>query len=255
MASGRRPPRSRGRGLDVGRSVLAGQDEDPAQAGPLARPGRRSARRRRPSRCRAAPRPPARDLAPQVRRRALAKKAGDGLPTIRARDPGRELEAGDERARSRASGPRASATTDCGACRRASAPAADEPERAVEVVVGRLLRRIADDDGRGRRARRRPASSWLSRRWPVELGPRVGGGEDVERLPGKARGRPGRGRRQRGLEALRPGSAPRRFAASAASVARLTAEVFVTIRNGIPVGARGPRPPPARPGPACRRRR
>ena len=38
MASGRRPPRSAGRDLDVVRTCLPREDEDAAEAGPLARP-------------------------------------------------------------------------------------------------------------------------------------------------------------------------------------------------------------------------
>ena len=80
--------------------------------------------------------------------------------------------------------------------------AAHEAERAVEVLVGELLRRVADDH-RGRMRTGRPGLVVGQEALAVELGPGVVGGEDVQRLAREGPRRVGGGGRQGGLEPFR----------------------------------------------------
>ena len=154
MASGRRPPRSRGGGLDVREAVLAGQRRR-CRAGRLAGPpGRRSGRRRRPSRSR-----PGRGRGPTSRRRsatAIEKNVGDGLPMIVARVSVANSSPATKAPESSV-GPSGVSHHGLRCIADEAGATPDQAERSVEVVERRLLRRVADDDRRGRRAaRRRP---------------------------------------------------------------------------------------------------
>ena len=201
-AAGRRAP-SRRASTSAG-PCLPDEDEDAAQADPLRGPDvgpdvvadhrdvvRRSAGRRR------------RDLAAQRRRPPRGRTSGDGLPTIRAATPGRELEPDDERAgvERRALGrqpPRVAMHADRAPRRRGRAGTRGSGCRYVSV-----LGRVADDDRRDAVASRRRASSWRQQVLAVELASaRRRSARTNSGSPGKcARGVGGR-RRQRGLEPL-----------------------------------------------------
>ena len=131
---------------------------------------------------------------------ASREELAGGLADDPRLDAGRELEPSDERAGvdRRAVGREPPAVLVHADQLRA---VADQAERAIEVVPGRGLGRIADDDGRG-------AGVGLRRLFvaeealALELRSGVVRGQDVERLAGEPPGRVRGGDRQRRLEPL-----------------------------------------------------
>ena len=237
MASGRTAAAFPGRGLHVGRAVLAAQDEDAAQPGPLRGAHVGSGRRRRPSRSRCgggSPRRPpgARAAGPAQRRRnpvrrRLAERSvrRHARWRIRARPRTRP----HRRRALRGQPPRVAVHAD----QLGTGP--DEPERPVHVVVGQRLGCVADDHGARLGVRRRspPRGSAAAARRT-----RVRASTDPRTYSGRTRVRP------------RPCTPPRRRGAAenrsagtvdaagcslqrARVVPGCTSEVFVTIRYGI----------------------
>ena len=204
IASGR-PPARPAAASTVGEAVLAGQHEDAPQtrpAGPPGRPDRMSSPTIAISAWRSGPpatRRRARRPAPRRRRgRTTARACRGSGPDARSRTRGPATKAPGVERRA----VRRSATSGLRCIPISSAPRPDEPERAVEVVVGERLGRVADDHG-GRAAPGASASSAVEQALAVELGQGVGRGQDEER-PRRGRRRPGvgGGRRQRADDPL-----------------------------------------------------
>ena len=186
--------------LDVGRPVLAGQDEDAAQPGSLGGPDVGPdvvADHRDLGRARG--RDPPRGAG---RATASEKNAGDGLPMIVARVSGRELEPGDERAGVERRARPASATTGCDACPTSVAPPLTSRNARLRLSnVASSGESPMTTAAAGRPSP--PASSWVSRCWPANSVRASSDASTYSGWPGKRPRRPRRRRRQRRLEALR----------------------------------------------------